>query len=283
LITASFSNPNPEVIQFLIDNGAEVNKTNQLVGTQTARMANSSFGRTPLISAAESNPNPEVLEVLIKAGADLNVTRNDTALLMLALMFNENPEVAYTLIERGADVNGQEYYGNFPLKIAVLTNDLKLAKALLEAGADSSVRSWDARGGQFARMDTVFAHLQSVEMTDLLIQYGAEMNPDTSFAEVNYMLYPLSKTPLMFVVEYNSNPEILKRLLEAGANVNAVDMKGKTALMLAAQIRKSPEFIEVLLEYGADTSIVDTEGKTAADYIMENPELSNTEVVRRLQ
>lgn len=132
LIRASYSNPNPEVIQFLLDKGLEVNQTNKLIGTQIMRTIDALSGFTPLIAAARSNTNPEVLKVLIEAGANLNDDQQDGPPLMQALEFNENPEVAYTLIRYDADVNIQNDYGNFPLMMAVSSNDLELAKALLE-------------------------------------------------------------------------------------------------------------------------------------------------------
>ncbi len=56
----------------------------------------------------------------------------------------------------------------------------------------------------------------------------------------------------MFAAENNQNPEVIKVLLEAGADVNARTAADKTPLMFAAENNQNPEVIKVLLDAGAD-------------------------------
>ena len=85
-------------------------------------------------------------------------------------------------------------------------------------------------------------------------------------------------TPLMWAAWENQNPEVIKVLLEAGANVDARDKWGLTPLMQAARKNQNPEVIKVLLDGGADGKIRCKNGKTAFDYAKGNEHLQNTEV-----
>ena len=61
----------------------------------------------------------------------------------------------------------------------------------------------------------------------------------------------------------------VKQMLDAGADVDAVDEYGQTGLMLAAESLKShgkDDVIKLLLERGADSAIMDPGGWTAFDY-----------------
>ena len=57
----------------------------------------------------------------------------------------------------------------------------------------------------------------------------------------------------------------VRRLLDAGANVNAADAYGNTALMLAAEVRSKGDVVKLLLERGADADIRDPSGLTALE------------------
>jgi len=57
-----------------------------------------------------------------------------------------------------------------------------------------------------------------------------------------------------------------EELLNAGADVNAVNDVGMTALMLLVQ-RGDPDEIKRLLRAGADARKTDSEGRTALDYL----------------
>ena len=56
--------------------------------------------------------------------------------------------------------------------------------------------------------------------------------------------------------------ETVKLLLANGADVNAVDKKGRTALMIAAQEGRT-KMVKLLLANGADVNAANTFGKTA--------------------
>ena len=55
-----------------------------------------------------------------------------------------------------------------------------------------------------------------------------------------------------------------------GANVNARNSKGMTALMLAAMNNSNPEVVKALINAGADIFAKDNEGKTALNYAKDN-------------
>ena len=60
---------------------------------------------------------------------------------------------------------------------------------------------------------------------------------------------------------------MVQSLVEAGANINAVDEYGKTPLMCACGTCNVP-LIEYLLSKGADTTIRDRDGDTAFDFLI---------------
>ena len=70
----------------------------------------------------------------------------------------------------------------------------------------------------------------------------------------------------------NSNPEVIKTLLNAGAYINAKGGYGMTALMLAAGDNGNPEVIKALINGGASIYAEGYNGKTALDYAKSDEE-----------
>ncbi len=73
----------------------------------------------------------------------------------------------------------------------------------------------------------------------------------------------LGGTALMWAAAGNPNPEVIKTLLEKGADINARDKAGGQALIWAAKGNSDPETIKTLLKGGADVNAQDKFGATA--------------------
>lgn len=94
-------------------------------------------------------------------------------------------------------------------------------------------------------------------------------------------------TALIWAAGYNENPkvtEVIKLLIQAGADVNARADNGETALMWATKNNfNSAEIIATLLRAGADASIKNNDGKTALGFARENEDLQGTNALQQLQ
>ena len=74
-------------------------------------------------------------------------------------------------------------------------------------------------------------------------------------------------TLLMLAAAFNNNPNTIKALIRAGADVNAANSRGWTPLMsaLANDANSNPHIIKILIEAGADINAKSNTGITARD------------------
>ena len=70
----------------------------------------------------------------------------------------------------------------------------------------------------------------------------------------------------MLAASNNTNPDVAKALIAAGADVNARINLGWTALFWAATLNTNPDVVKVLLAAGADKNARDISGSRAIDY-----------------
>ena len=90
----------PELVEFLIDNGADVNLPNK-------------DGQTPIFFAT----NFEIFELLVDAGADVNHQAPDGGTALIGAIFMDEIGQAEALVKHGADVNVLNPNGRSPLNI----------------------------------------------------------------------------------------------------------------------------------------------------------------------
>lgn len=130
---------------------------------------------------------------------------------------------------------------------------LEIAKILIEAGAD--VNADDGHGATALYNSAA----DSPGVALLLLQHGARVNTRTR----TYIDDPGGMSPLHRAVPA---PENLAALIQAGADLNAVDGSGDTALHLAVH-RENVASVKLLLDAGADGSIKNKKGKRAVDLV----------------
>ena len=99
LMVAADKANNPEILQVLINAGADVNAQNE-------------DGETALMKAMDEDVNPACVNVLLKAGAKVNLKEDDgETALMKALDENVAPEVIIALLDAGADARAKDARG----------------------------------------------------------------------------------------------------------------------------------------------------------------------------
>lgn len=104
----------------------------------------------------------------------------------------------------------------------------------------------------------------------ILLKGGA----DTSAHDKQY-----GATALMWAAVYAKTPAVINELLEAGADIKAMDGAGGTVLMWAAEFNSNPEIVQTLLSAGADVNVQDNQGQTPLIHAAKG---SNSDVVMLL-
>ncbi len=168
---------------------------------------------------------------LLGRGADPNETGDDDGTTaLIAAAFLGHVDVVRLLVERGAEIDRPNAHGSRALGAAARNAKGRVIAHLLKAGASLTA---EAESGATAFMD-------------------AAIGP----------------------------PHVVRVFLEHGVDVNAVSSKGYTALHCAARNDLyGPEVIRLLLDAGADPSRRDARGRTPRDLAAELGRTRNVEVL----
>ena len=121
-------------------------------------------------------------------------------------------------------------------------------------------------------------HLDSVK---LLLKYGADVEGRGEFKLISYIRGPFfvetyEGTPMCFAA-VSGNVEILRCLLENGADINAVTADGKVCITPLIIVAHSEQFgaVTFLINQGADVNFQDKYGYTALHYVAKSGSTSN--------
>jgi ankyrin repeat protein len=209
----------PEGATALIRAAGESTKVELLLARGAKVDAKSKMGRTPLLIASASPGNVKTVLLLLARGANVNDQDQYGDTCLTSASKRGDGEMVKTLLEAGANVAaGSSWPGQAPLIWAAETGDLPTLTYLLEHGAgkiqphlDIALASAATRGW-----------LGGVR---LLIEHKANPNAPSPLA---------AYTPLMLAAYCDDvDVEIVRLLLEKGANPKAKGANGETPLSLA--------------------------------------------------
>ncbi|KAH7205024.1 hypothetical protein BKA60DRAFT_656100 [Fusarium oxysporum] len=189
-LQAVSSKGNRDVVQLLLDKGADVNAWGGQYGNA--------------LQAASYNGNRDVIQLLLDKGADVNARGGWHGNALQAALNEGHQEVVQLLLDKGADVNARGVeYGN-ALQTASYNGNRDIVQLLLDKGADVS-----AQGGRYGNALQAASFKGNREVVQLLLDKGADVN--TQGGEYGNALQAAS---------YNGNREVVQLLLDKGADVN---------------------------------------------------------------
>ena len=157
---------------------------------------------------------------------------------------NNNLARLDSLIKGGADVNTRDRHGETALMYAAYVGSLDAMKLLLKDGASVDAQS------QSGATALIWAATDLAKVR-LLIDHGANVNLATK----------RRRTALLVAAMSDPSAEIVKLLIEKGADPKAVDFL-KTTPLRAATLGNDTETIRMLIDAGVDVNAADLPGIT---------------------
>jgi len=275
------TNRNPEIVNYFIDSGKNVNTT----------LDN---GLTPIYMTIFKG-NLDTFESLLKRKANVHARLKNGFTTIMAAASYDQPQLITRLVELGVDINARDNSNKNALVLAAYDNKLKSVARLLELGIENQQ---NAEGMSLAfeiaklydRHHAVQAivtyekkvYLDEEEFVGYLSRLAYHNFPDVMVTLLNNWHSKLSVSNLSRITHnaasYNYG-DVIRVIGRKWKDLNFLDQYGNTPLMIAA-INNNEDAVRALLEVHVDTTIKSEYGKTAYQIAVDNGADKVVEVMR---
>jgi len=191
---------------------------------------------------------------------------------LMAAAANGHADVVKFFIGKGADINGfftkpdsdvkEEYFGETPLMWAAVKGHTDIVKLLINKGADVN------------KLPKLY-YKRSYKPSYFSIE---KMKADNIVFDDKTITGPLNSHPALILAAMEGHTDIVRLLLNAGADVNIQDRYDNTALIKASE-NGHTDIVKLLLKADAKINTEDYKGCTALIFAAEN---GRTDVVQLL-
>lgn len=207
-------------------------------------------GKTPLMYAVSNihSHTPEIIDLLIKNGADVKAETNKKATVFHCLKPSDNEDETIAVFDKlqslDADMFAMDAYCYTPLMQMVRTNSLLLVKRMMSRAVHT---------------------LPASERTKILKNY---INKQNAFGF----------NALHFAISHNQT-DMIKILVEHGADLKSKDTRGRTPLMFAINELHLPA-VQTLVECGAK---IDDETLKFLQNVKANKDINDFNLMQNIE
>ena len=249
------------VVKLLLDAGAAVNSPERSPAS-------------PLMVAAGAG-HLDVVKLLVARGADVNAAGEGTALTAAA--YQGHREIVQFLLEKGARPDDLSGDGS-ALTAAASSAQVEIVKLLLDRGMAVNARTKQGRTALITLAASTWPEPPAkgvMETAKLLIERGADVNARDSQdrTALSYAFAHESRRPI--------NADLVKLLIDHGANVNVGAIVGGGTLLHVAAEKDNPGAAKLLIDAGADLFAEDSSimGRTPLEVAEQNKANRAAEVI----
>ncbi|AZA59747.1 ankyrin repeat domain-containing protein [Chryseobacterium indoltheticum] len=267
---------NPEIIEYFISKGSDVNKLD-------------TKGLTPLAFAAMFGLNdPKVYETFFKAGVDpKHQYKNGANILLLAIGNDKDGSLQKLFTSKGLSIKDTDETGATAFDYAASFGNLELLKSLKNQGVKASDKALiNAAQGTRAVTNPLSVYQYLIDEIKLnpsavnanganALQIIAKKNNQKEI--INYLIskgVDANKADsegnnALIIASGGRDLENVKAIAAKTKNINAVNSNGESALTQAIQ-SGSAAIVNFLISNKADAKIVDAKGNNLAYYLIQS-------------
>jgi ankyrin repeat protein len=215
-----------------------VDKSRLPVRTPKSTLGMTSAALKKTLYSAVEGKKTKVVEQLLDRGVPPD-TGPETNSVFVATLNRDTPTLKL-LLEFGANPDAPDKYGNTPLRVSCDCRE-EQARLLLEWGADPNISTPDWTALPWA------CDSKQEKIVSLLLQYSAD--PDLCSKN--------GETGLVYVCNRSFGPNMVREMLDWGADPNKKNARGVTPLEGACNTNQ-PEVVKLLVDRHADPNLVGT-------------------------